>query len=85
VFLCGLPEQSKFQKGESSSTRASVSTVVVGLEAPSILGKYEWVSKAVGCVEVGFVEVGFLSTVTGELNGGLGFADREPCVVGLGP
>jgi hypothetical protein len=80
VFLCGLPEQSKFQKGESSSTGASVSMVVVGLEAPSIMGKYEWVSKAVGCVEVGF-----LSMVTGELNGGLGFADREPCVVGLGP
>ena len=56
VDLRDILELRKFQKGETSSAGASSSAVAVGavgVVAPSILGKYKWVSKAVGYANVG--------------------------------
>ena len=58
----------KFQVGETSSA------------ASSILGKFEWVSKAMGCANVGSA-----SAATGELKRGLGSDDQESGEVVVAP
>ena len=70
----GRPKMLKFQVGETSSAGAS------SLAAPSILGKFEWVSKAVG-----WADVGSTSAAAGELKQGLGSDKQEPGEVVLAP
>ena len=72
VGLRGRLEMRKFQVGETSSAGALSSA------ASSILGKFEWVSKVVG-----YVDVGSASAVACELERGLGSGEQEPGEVGL--
>jgi hypothetical protein len=67
-----LPESRKFHEGETSATGTLSSAEATGRAAPSILGKYKWVGKAMGSAGKG-VSVSASSTQ----NSGGGLAGDE--------